>query len=136
MIMSKKLGLTFVAAALMTLYGCGKEEPPPPPPVQAPPPPMVVKIGSVAPLTGGIDAIMTVSHEVEAEQIARLNTWRNARDARAVDAALKELRAAATEGRNVMPASIDCAKAGVTTGEWGAVFREVFGEVESVEPPI
>ena len=27
MIMSKKLGLTFVAAALVTLYGCGKEEP-------------------------------------------------------------------------------------------------------------
>ena len=82
-----------------------------------------------SPLTGGIDAIMTVSHEVEAEQIARLNAWRNARDAKAVDAALKELRRAARpKARNVMPASIACAKAGVTTGEWGAVFREVFGE--------
>jgi (2R)-ethylmalonyl-CoA mutase len=27
-----------------------------------------------------------------------------------------------------MPASIACAKAGVTTGEWGAVLREGFGE--------
>ena len=27
-----------------------------------------------------------------------------------------------------MPASIECAKAGVTTGEWGAALREVFGE--------
>ena len=81
-----------------------------------------------SPLTGGIDAIMTVSHEVEAEQIARLNAWRSARDAKAVDAALSELRRAAKEGINVMPASIGCAKAGVTTGEWGAVFREVFGE--------
>jgi (2R)-ethylmalonyl-CoA mutase len=81
-----------------------------------------------SPLTGGIDTIMTVSHEVEAEQIARLNAWRAERDAKAVDAALKELRRAASEGSNVMPASIACAKAGVTTGEWGAVFREVFGE--------
>jgi (2R)-ethylmalonyl-CoA mutase len=81
-----------------------------------------------SPLTGGIDAIMTVSHEVEAQQIARLNAWRDARDAKRVEAALAELRRSATEGTNVMPASIACAKAGVTTGEWGAVFREVFGE--------
>ena len=46
------LSLSVIAAVAM--MGCGKEEPPPPPPVQAPPPPMVVKIGSVAPLTGGI----------------------------------------------------------------------------------
>ncbi|MFN3347716.1 methylmalonyl-CoA mutase family protein [Pseudorhodoplanes sp.] len=81
-----------------------------------------------SPLTGGLDAIMTVPPEVEAEQIARLNEWRSSRDARAVDTALNELRRAAKEGVNVMPASIACAKAGVTTGEWGAVFREVFGE--------
>ena len=81
-----------------------------------------------SPLTGGSDAILTVPHEVEAEQVARLNAWRAHRDARAVEAALKDLRAAARDGGNVMPASIACAKAGVTTGEWGAVFREVFGE--------
>ncbi|MFZ5693176.1 MAG: methylmalonyl-CoA mutase family protein [Pseudomonadota bacterium] len=81
-----------------------------------------------SPLTGGVDAILTVPQEVEQEQIARLNAWRTARDAKAVDSALRELRRAATEGINVMPASIACAKAGVTTGEWGAVFREVFGE--------
>jgi (2R)-ethylmalonyl-CoA mutase len=81
-----------------------------------------------SPLTGGIDAILTVPHEVEAEQVARLNAWRAARDAKAAEAALTDLRAAAREGRNVMPASIACAKAGVTTGEWGAVFREVYGE--------
>jgi len=49
---NKTLPLAVIAA--VALMGCGKEEPPPPPPVQAPPPPMVVKIGSVAPLTGGI----------------------------------------------------------------------------------
>ncbi|MGV3633803.1 MAG: methylmalonyl-CoA mutase family protein [Pseudorhodoplanes sp.] len=81
-----------------------------------------------SPLTGGVDAILTVPHEVEQEQIARLNAWRSARDAKAVETALSDLRRAAKEGINVMPASIACAKAGVTTGEWGAVFREVFGE--------
>ena len=48
----KAVSLSVIAAVAM--LGCGKEEPPPPPPVQAPPPPLVVKIGSVAPLTGGI----------------------------------------------------------------------------------
>ncbi|MGE3144253.1 MAG: methylmalonyl-CoA mutase family protein [Pseudorhodoplanes sp.] len=81
-----------------------------------------------SPLTGGTDAILTVPHEVEAEQVARLNAWRAQRDGKAVESALKDLRAAARDGGNVMPASIACAKAGVTTGEWGAVFREVFGE--------
>ena len=81
------------------------------------------------PLTGGVDAIMTVPHEVEPEQIERLQGWRAARDPKAVDAALKELRSAARDGRNVMPASIACAKAGVTTGEWGAVFREVLANI-------
>ncbi len=67
-------------------------------------------------------------HEVEAEQIARLNAWRASRDQKAVDAALKELRQAARDGRNIMPASIVCAKAGVTTGEWGEVLRDDFGQ--------
>jgi (2R)-ethylmalonyl-CoA mutase len=81
-----------------------------------------------SPLAAGDGAILTVPHEVEAEQIARLTAWRDARDAQAVAAALKDLRAAAAEGRNVMPSSIAAAKAGVTTGEWGAALREAFGE--------
>src|SRR5690606_36185663 len=63
-----------------------------------------------------------------ADQIARLEAWRESRDASAVDAALAALKAAAREGRNIMPPSIAAAKAGVTTGEWGAAMREVFGE--------
>src|SRR5689334_8235798 len=81
-----------------------------------------------SPLSAGQDAILTVPDHVEAEQVARLKAWRAARDDKAVKAALAELARAATEGRNVMPASIACAKAGVTTGEWGAVLREGFGE--------
>jgi (2R)-ethylmalonyl-CoA mutase len=58
----------------------------------------------------------------------RIRAWRSRRDGAAVDAALAELEAAAREDRNVMPASIACAKAGVTTGEWGETLRRVFGE--------
>src|SRR5213078_4049748 len=64
----------------------------------------------------------------EAGQIERLQAWRAARDGRAVTAALKELKAAAQSGRNIVPASIACAKAGVTTGEWGAALRAACGE--------
>ena len=81
-----------------------------------------------SPLAGAADAIVTVSPQAEAEQIERLKVWRSARDQKAVAAALKDLRAAARENRNIMPASIDCAKAGVTTGEWGFALRESFGE--------
>jgi (2R)-ethylmalonyl-CoA mutase len=81
-----------------------------------------------SPLTGGIDAIMTVSAEAEQDQIARLEAWRTRRDAAKVKAALTELKRAATGRGNIMPASIECAKAGVTTGEWGWTLREAFGE--------
>ncbi len=81
-----------------------------------------------SPLTGGIDTIMTVPAEAERDQIERLKAWRDARDGKAVAAALKELKLAATSSRNIMPASIACAKAGVTTGEWGWTLREAFGE--------
>jgi ethylmalonyl-CoA mutase len=81
-----------------------------------------------SPLVTGDDAILTVPDHVETEQIARLKAWRLKRDSEAVAAALSELARTAAEGRNIMPASIACAKAGVTTGEWGAVLREGFGE--------
>jgi len=81
-----------------------------------------------SPLTAGEGAIMVVPEGVEAQQIERLNAWRAARDQKVVDRALADLRAAAAEGRSVMEPSIVAAKAGVTTGEWGATLREIFGE--------
>ncbi len=81
-----------------------------------------------SPLAAGEGAILTVPPEVEPEQIAKLNEWRAARDAKAVEAALADLRRAAQSGANIMPPSIACAKAGVTTGEWGEVLRQGFGE--------
>ncbi len=85
--------------------------------------------GAVSPLSGGgQESIMTVDDSVERGQIERLNAWRATRDGAAVKAALAELVAATKEDRNVMPASIECAKAGVTTGEWTDALRGVFGE--------
>ena len=77
---------------------------------------------------GGENNIMKVDPAVEQQTIDGLEEWRAARDQPAVDAALEGLRRAAAEGDNVMPASIALAKAGGTTGEWGTVMREVFGE--------
>jgi (2R)-ethylmalonyl-CoA mutase len=84
--------------------------------------------GEPSPLMTGDGGIMVVDPAVEAEQIGRLNAWRAERNEGAVKAALTDLRAAAAEGRNVMPASVAAAKAGVTTGEWAAQMRAVHGE--------
>jgi (2R)-ethylmalonyl-CoA mutase len=81
-----------------------------------------------SPLAAAADTILTVPEEAERGQIERLKAWREARDNAAVAAALGELKRAATGGGNIMPASIACAKAGVTTGEWGWTLREAFGE--------
>ena len=81
-----------------------------------------------SPLSTGEGSIEAVDAAIEQEQVARLAAWRAARDAAAVKAALADLERAAREGRNVMEPSIACAKAGVTTGEWGATLRSVFGE--------
>ena len=81
-----------------------------------------------SPLTAGEGDILKVDPAAEADQIARLQAWRDARDQDAVRAALDDLRAAAESGANIMPPSIAAARAGVTTGEWGAVMRQVFGE--------
>jgi ethylmalonyl-CoA mutase len=81
-----------------------------------------------SPLAGAADAILTVSENAERGQIERLKAWRESRDNAAVAEALNDLKRAATSGGNIMPASIVCAKAGITTGEWGWTLREAFGE--------
>jgi (2R)-ethylmalonyl-CoA mutase len=81
-----------------------------------------------SPLGGGTEQILTVSEDAERDQIARLKEWRAERDNSKVKAALAALKKAAISGDNIMPASIDCAKAGVTTGEWGWTLRQAFGE--------
>ncbi len=84
--------------------------------------------GEPSPLTSGPAAIMVADPEAEADQVARLTEWRAQRDAEGVRRALDDLRAAARDGRNIMPASIAAAKAGATTGEWGDMVRAAFGQ--------
>jgi (2R)-ethylmalonyl-CoA mutase len=82
-----------------------------------------------SPLSEGAGAgVQTVSADVEREQVGQLQAWRQSRDAAAVERTLADLRAAAAGNRNIMEPSIACAKAGVTTGEWGETLRQVFGE--------
>ncbi len=77
---------------------------------------------------GGSEAILTVDPAVGEEMIADVTAWRSDRDQSAVDAALAELARVAHSDENIMPATIALAKAGGTTGEWGSVMREAFGE--------
>ncbi|KJZ20829.1 protein meaA [Loktanella sp. S4079] len=84
--------------------------------------------GEPSPLTAGDDAIMVSDPKAEADQLRRLDAWKANRDSEAVAKALGQLRAAAQDGSNVMPPSIACARAGVTTGEWADVIRSVFGQ--------
>ena len=84
--------------------------------------------GEPSPLTAGDDAIMVADAEAEADQLKRLAAWKSDRDAAAVKAALTDLRAAAKDGSNIMIPSIQCAKVGVTTGEWADVVRAAFGQ--------
>ncbi len=85
--------------------------------------------GEPSPLaTSGGDTILKIPDHVEFDQVASLKAWRKARDNDAVKTALENLKAAAAGSENIMPASIECAKAGVTTGEWGQTLRDIFGE--------
>ena len=77
---------------------------------------------------GGSGAILKVDPAVEAETIDEVVAWRASRDETAVAQALDDLRAAAMSDENIMPASIALAVAGGTTGEWGRVLRDAFGE--------
>ena len=84
---------------------------------------------AASPLSAIGDAgVLTVDAASEQEQIERLQDWRGRRDPAAVAAALAGLRQAAAENRNIIEPSIAAAKAGVTTGEWGQILRDAYGE--------
>ena len=81
-----------------------------------------------SPLVSGDGGIMVVDPSVEKDQIDRLNLWRKKRDEKLVNKALFNLRKAALEDQNIMPTSIEAAKAGATTGEWAQEMRNIYGE--------
>ncbi|WP_424644234.1 protein meaA [Embleya sp. AB8] len=86
------------------------------------------------PLTADLDAaIMSADPDAERSAIEGVRAWRAARDAAAVDSAMARLRADARSWQaaaavNLMPATLACVRAGVTTGEWAQALREEFGE--------
>ncbi|HTI28284.1 MAG TPA: methylmalonyl-CoA mutase family protein, partial [Kutzneria sp.] len=76
----------------------------------------------------GAKAIETIDPAVEKHAVEALQRWRASRDSAAAEASLVALRDAAKTDENLMDASLACARAGVTTGEWAAALREAFGE--------
>ncbi|MGI8793496.1 MAG: protein meaA [Acidimicrobiales bacterium] len=77
---------------------------------------------------GGEESILKVDPRVAAEQREEIEQWRATRDHAAVAVAIEELTRAANGTDNIMPATIELAHTGGTTGEWAAVLRDVFGE--------
>ncbi|WP_134733896.1 protein meaA [Amycolatopsis nivea] len=76
----------------------------------------------------GAKAIETIDPAVEKAAVAAVEKWREERDNAAVAKALAALKAKASTSDNLFEATVDCARAGVTTGEWSGALREVFGE--------
>ncbi|MFE4858578.1 protein meaA [Streptomyces sp. NPDC056670] len=87
-----------------------------------------------SPLTADLDgAIMTVDPAVEARVVAALKNWRDTRYQPPFNhprpcKALEKLKEAAKGTGNLMEATLECVRSGVTTGEWSEALREVFGE--------
>lgn len=77
---------------------------------------------------GGDENILKVDPKIERQMIKAVKAWREIRDQGAVDRAISALGAAARSKTNLIPPSIELAKAGGTTGEWAQALREVFGE--------
>ncbi|MFL6121705.1 protein meaA [Actinophytocola sp.] len=77
---------------------------------------------------GGDGVIETIKPGVEQEAVEAIRRWRERREQSEVDKALELLTSAARTDANLMEATLECARAGVTTGEWAGALREVFGE--------
>ena len=81
-----------------------------------------------SPLTADKKGFMKINPKSENKQIQNLKIWRKKRNFKKCQDTLKQLKYAAREGKNIMELSINCAHAGVTTGEWADTLRKVFGE--------
>lgn len=85
--------------------------------------------GTESPLVGDAEGgLFTVDPEAANRTVAALKTTRKERDETRAQTALKNLKTAAEAGENLMAASIECARARITTGEWSDTLRDVFGE--------
>jgi (2R)-ethylmalonyl-CoA mutase len=76
----------------------------------------------------GLKSIETIDPAVEKQAVAALEDWRAQRDDAAVEQSLEQLKKVAKTSENLFDVTVECARAGVTTGEWSGALREVFGE--------
>jgi (2R)-ethylmalonyl-CoA mutase len=82
-----------------------------------------------SPLTADLDtAVLVIDPAIEQTAVEGVRAWRAQRDTGRLEAALSRLRDDAKSSANLMDATLDCARAGATTGEWAGALREVFGE--------
>ncbi len=65
--------------------------------------------------------------EAEQKQLARLQKFKSERDPQEVESALKALKEACKKGVNIVPYTLNCARAGCTVGEQWKIFKEAFG---------
>jgi len=79
-------------------------------------------------VAGTASSVQAVDPAAEEQALTSLAAWRAARSAAAVTDALGQLDAAARGTASLVPATLVCARAGVTTGEWADCLRGVFGE--------
>jgi (2R)-ethylmalonyl-CoA mutase len=81
----------------------------------------------VSPLTVD-ESIQTVDEKIVKNKVSSLQEYKKNRDEAIIEENLQKLKSAVKNSENIMPISIECAKAGVTTGEWAGALRELFGE--------
>jgi len=76
-----------------------------------------------------VDAsIQKVDENVARAKIDSLVRYKHDRNQKTVKSKLEKLKETATNSENIIPISIECALAGITTGEWANTLRDVFGE--------
>jgi len=70
------------------------------------------------------------NYESAEKQIESLQKVKKERSSSEVARTLKELEKTTREGKNVMPALVECCKAYATVGEMTGIFRQIFGEFQ------
>ena len=81
-----------------------------------------------SPVKDDKEGFVKIDPKAEKEQINKLKNWRKKRNKSKCIQALKKLKELASQNKNIMEASIECAHAGVTTGEWTDTLRKIYGE--------
>ena len=74
------------------------------------------------------ESIQKVDEKIVKNKVSSLQKYKKNRDQAIIEENLQKLKFAVKNSENIMPISIECAKAGVTTGEWAGALRELFGE--------